>query len=89
MSLDHPTQPPPVALLTDDDEAAERTALVAQYNQRVGKPKKITRTIQKQFVMGFMSQDEIASLHAMYLCMIAAADAVAAIGADGRAGTLA
>ena len=39
--------------------------LVGRYNGLVGKPKKITRTIQQQFVMGFMSKDGIASLRAM------------------------
>lgn len=69
-----------MALSTDGAEAASRSALVACYNRRVGAPKKITRTVQKQFVMGFMSEDEIASLRAMYLCVIAAAEAAGAIG---------
>jgi len=88
MPLTYPTKLPPVAVLADDDEIARRTVLVERYNGLVGQPKKITRTIQKQFVMGFMSKDEIVSLRAMYLCMIAAAEAIAAIGADGQAGTL-
>ncbi|MBD8533415.1 MULTISPECIES: hypothetical protein [unclassified Massilia] len=72
-----------MALLIDGEESAHRTALVACYNRCVGAPKKITRTIQKQFVMGFMSEDEIASLRAMYLCVIAAAEAA---DASSRAG---
>ena len=72
-----------MALSIDGNEAAHRTALVECYNRCVGAPKKITRTIQKQFVMGFMSEDEIASLRAMYLCVITA---VQAADASGRAG---
>ena len=84
MPLDFPTKPPPVPVLADGDETADRIALVERYNHLVGKPQKITRTIQKQFVMGFMSKDEIASLRAMYLCMIAVAEAVAATGTAGQ-----
>jgi len=86
MSLEYPTTPPPAALSTDNEDAADRTALVERYNGCVGQPKKITRTIQKQFVMGFMSKDEIASLRSMYLCVIAAVEATAGTGIGGIAG---
>ncbi len=72
MPLEHPSTPSRVALTSDAEEAACRNRLVQRYNCLVGKPKKITRTIQKQFLMGFMSKDDIASLCALYKCVIAA-----------------
>jgi len=74
MSLTHPTMPPCLALTSDADEVARRTRLVERYNCLVGEPKKITRTIQKQFVMGFMSQLEIESLRGLYQCVITAVE---------------
>jgi hypothetical protein len=76
MSLDFPTMPPRVALITDADEAARRAWLVERYNSLAGKPKKITKTIQKQFLMGFMGQDETEALRGFYNCWIAAMESV-------------
>ena len=76
MSLDFPTVPPRVALITDADEAARRARLVERYNSLAGKPKKITKTIQKQFLMGFMSHDDTEALRGFYNCVIAAIESV-------------
>jgi hypothetical protein len=75
MPLEHPAMPPNVALIRDADEAARRARLVGRYNCLVGNPKKITRTIQKQFLMGFMSQNDVESLRGLYTCVIAAMEA--------------
>jgi len=83
MHLKHPAMPPPVALNSDADEAARRTLLVERYNRLVGQPKKITRTIQKQFLMGFMSPHEIESLRGMYQCVIAAMEAALRLQGEG------
>lgn len=61
---------PNAGALPDVEEAANRVQLVKRYNCLVGKPGNITRTIQKQFLMGFMSKDEIESLRKVYLCVI-------------------
>ena len=55
----------------DAEEVENRAQLVKRYNCLVGKPGKITRTIQKQFVTGFMSKDEVESLRSLYKCVIA------------------
>ena len=63
---------PVTAALQSAEEAAGRDQLVQRYNCLVGKPGKITRTIQKQFLMGFMSQNDVESLRGLYTCVIAA-----------------
>ena len=65
---------PSLAALPDAQEAVGRAELVNRYNHLVGPPKKITRTIQKQFLMGFMSVPDTESLRALYTCMIAVAE---------------
>jgi hypothetical protein len=70
----HKTLPVQVALQSAE-EAAGRDRLVQRYNCLVGKPGKITRTIQKQFLMGFMSQNDVESLRGLYTCVIAAMEA--------------
>jgi hypothetical protein len=65
---------PTLAALKDAQEALGRVELVGRYNHLVGAPKKITRTIQKQFLMGFMSKDDTESLRGLYKCVIAAVE---------------
>jgi hypothetical protein len=72
MSLNHHKTLPVVAALQSAEEAAGRVRLVQRYNCLVGKPGKITRTIQKQFLMGYMSQNDVQSLRGLYTCVIAA-----------------
>lgn len=72
MPLHHPATLPVIAALQDAQEAAGRVELVARYNALAGKPKKIIRTVQKQFLMGFMSKDDTESLRGLYRCLIAA-----------------
>lgn len=54
------------------DEVENRARLVKRYNCLVGTPGKITCTIQKQFLMGFMSKDEVDALRSVYKCVISA-----------------
>lgn len=75
MPFETPATLPNIAVLHDAQEAADRVELVNRYNQLVGAPKKITRTIQKQFLMGFMSKDDTESLRGLYKCVIAAVEA--------------
>ena len=70
--LEHHKTLPVAGALQSAEEAAGRDRLVQRYNCLVGKPGKITRTIQKQFLMGFMSQNDVESLRALYTCVIAA-----------------
>lgn len=72
MPLDQCRPLPVVAVLPNAEEAAARVQLVNRYNCLVGKPGKITKTIQKQFLMGFMSQDDAESLRGLYRCVSAA-----------------
>lgn len=74
MPHEQPAMLPSLAALPDAQEAVGRAELVNRYNHLVGPPKKITRTIQKQFLMGFMSVHDTESLRALYKCMIAAAE---------------
>lgn len=74
MPFETPATLPTIAVLHDAQEAADRAELVNRYNQLVGAPKKITRTIQKQFLMGFMSKDDTESLRGLYKCVIAAVE---------------
>ena len=74
MPFETPATLPTIAVLHDAQEAADRVQLVNRYNQLVGAPKKITRTIQKQFLMGFMSTDDTESLRGLYKCVIAASE---------------
>jgi len=70
--LEHHKTLPVAGALQSAEEAAGRDRLVQRYNCLVGKPGKITRTIQKQFLMGFMSQNDVESLRGLYTCVIAA-----------------
>ena len=72
MPLKHPAMPPHAALNIGPEEAAVRVQLVNRYNCLVGKPGKITKTIQKQFLMGFMGKDDTESLRGLYRCVSAA-----------------
>ena len=63
---------PMSAASPDEDEVENRARLVKRYNCLVGKPGKITSTIQKQFLMGFMNKHEVESLRSVYECVIAA-----------------
>jgi hypothetical protein len=54
------------------NDIAERIQLVKRYNCLVGKPGKITSTIQKQFLTGFMSNDDVEALRSVYDCVIQA-----------------
>ena len=56
----------------NEEEVEHRAQLVKRYNCVMGKPGKITRTIQKQFLTGFMHKDEVESLRSMYKCVISA-----------------
>jgi hypothetical protein len=61
----------PVAAASQSaNEVADRARLVKRYNCLLGKPGKITSTIQKQFLMGFMSNDEVEALRSVYDCVI-------------------
>lgn len=83
--LEHPATLPAMAALDDPDEAARRVRLVSRYNCLLGKPGKITRTIQKQFLMGFMSRNDVESLRGLYTCVIAAMESVIRLRAqDGE-----
>lgn len=61
-----------LAASPNKDEVDKRARLVKRYNCLVGKPGKITCTIQKQFLMGFMNKHEVESLRSVYECVIAA-----------------
>ena len=76
---------PFVAALPNAEEAAARVQLVKRYNCLVGKPGKITKTIQKQFLMGFMSKDDTESLRGLYRCVsVAMESAIRLQGVDSE-----
>ena len=58
--------------MPNEDEVENRAQLVKRYNCLVGKPGKITSTIQKQFLMGFMNNGEVEALRSLYQCVITA-----------------
>ncbi|KQQ88947.1 hypothetical protein [Massilia sp. Leaf139] len=74
---------PPAFAPAAPQDAMRRARLVERYNDLVGKPGKIRRTIQKQFLIGFMSDDELASLHGLYRCVIDAIESAKGLQSAG------